>query len=148
VEILRYPPAKNETDLELALLEALRRGARWLRIIGGMGGRLDQSYGNILLLSIPQLAGIDARYVSSMQTLWLVGPGTHELDGNVQDTISLLPFTNDVFGITTQGLRYPLINETLRIGPSRGMSNVIDSLPASVSFTDGFLLIVHTIGRA
>ena len=42
----RYPSEKNETDLELALLLAAKRGAKWLRIIRALGGRFDQELGN------------------------------------------------------------------------------------------------------
>ena len=41
-EIERHPVHKNETDLELALMRAVERGARWIRIVVGLGGRLEQ----------------------------------------------------------------------------------------------------------
>lgn len=147
-EIFRFSHAKDETDLELALIEAVKRKATWIRIIGAMGGRIDQTMGNIQLLSHPDLFHVDARLVSAGQTLWLAHPGRHELVGNDGDTISLLPFHTDVTGIVTDGLEYPLENETLFLGPARGMSNVIISQPASVTFKSGALTIVHTIGRA
>src|SRR5690606_36583437 len=40
-EVERHPAQKDETDLELALTRAVERGADWLRVIGGLGGRLD-----------------------------------------------------------------------------------------------------------
>ena len=43
VRILRYPPAKDETDLELALSHALKAGYNPVIIFGAFGGRLDQS---------------------------------------------------------------------------------------------------------
>ena len=36
--IERYPAAKDETDLELALLAAVERGATWIRMLGAIGG--------------------------------------------------------------------------------------------------------------
>lgn len=147
-EIFRFSHAKDETDLELALLEAVHRGAKWIRIIGAMGGRIDQTMGNIQLLSHPDLDHVDARLVSGRQTLWLTEPGTHQLMGEVGDTISLLPFHGDVAGIVTHGLEYPLDHETLYLGPARGMSNVIITQSASVTFDSGVLTIVHTVGRA
>src|SRR5690606_26406959 len=59
VEILRYPPEKNETDLELALMLAAERGADWIRVLGAMGGRLDQTLANIYLLALPALRDRD-----------------------------------------------------------------------------------------
>jgi thiamine pyrophosphokinase len=148
VELLRFPPTKDETDLELALMEAVRRDAQIIRILGGIGGRIDQTFGNIHLLQIGELVGLDVRLVAGDQTIWVVGPGEHELDGDIGDTISLLPLNEAVTDITTTGLEYPLQNETLEAGPARGMSNIIISNDASINFKSGKLLIVHTIGRA
>src|SRR5690606_28020488 len=68
VEVLKFPAEKNETDLELALLEAARRGLASIRVIGALGDRLDQTIANIYLLGLPQLVGRDAKLVSGKQT--------------------------------------------------------------------------------
>src|SRR3954467_10916801 len=39
VEIERHPAHKDETDLELALLRALQRGARRIVVLAALGGR-------------------------------------------------------------------------------------------------------------
>ena len=147
-EIGRYPPEKDETDLELALLAAVRRGATWLRLIGAAGNRLDQTLANIYLLALPALVGRDVRLVDGKQTLWLAGPGEHALDGAPGDTISLIPLAGDALGVQTEGLRYPLRGETLRFGPARGVSNVMLGGPARVTLAGGLLVVVHTPGRA
>ena len=148
VELIRFPPAKDETDLELALLEAVRRDAEIIRIIGAIGGRVDQTFGNVYLLQIGALVGLDVRLVSGDQTIWVVGAGEHKLAGDIGDTVSLLPLNEAVTGITTTGLEYPLQNETLEAGPARGMSNIMTTPHASISLATGKLLVVHTIGRA
>ena len=148
VEIMQFPPAKDETDLELALIEAYKRGATWIRILAAVGGRLDQTIANIYLLALPCLATIDTKIVAGRQTTWLLSAGEHELEGNRGDTISLLPFDDDVNGITTSGLEYPLKNESLVKGPARGISNVISEPPAKISVKEGRLVVIHTIGRA
>lgn len=68
--------------------------------------------------------------------------------GAIGDTLSLIPFQDDVVGIITNGLEYALRGETLHFGPARGVSNVIISPEASVTFKSGILLIIHTIGHA
>ena len=40
-------------------------------------------------------------------------------------TVSLLPFGGDADGVTTDGLVYPLADESLALGSARGVSNVI-----------------------
>lgn len=147
-EITRVRAEKDETDLELALLEAARRGANPILLIGAAGGRLDHMLANIYLLAMPELRGRDVRAVSGRQTLWLIGPGEHALEGAPGDTISLLPLTPEAARIVTEGLMYPLRGETLRIGAARGVSNVMQAAQARVTLGEGLLLVVHTQGRA
>src|SRR5262245_42723158 len=54
-ELQHYPQEKNETDLELALQWTAQRGVTWMRIIGGVGDRLDQTIANLYLLTLPIL---------------------------------------------------------------------------------------------
>ncbi|MBN1963425.1 MAG: thiamine diphosphokinase [Anaerolineae bacterium] len=146
--ILRYPSQKDETDLELALRYAAEQGADWLRIIGGMGGRLDQTLANVLLLILPLCDGRDVRLVAGGQAAWIMQPGEHVLHGAVEDTLSLIPLGGDAAGVSTGGLRYPLRDETLRFGAARGISNVFVEPVATVRLRAGVLLAVHTLGRA
>ncbi len=88
------------------------------------------------------------RLVAGAQTIWLIGPGDHALDGAPGDTISLIPLDGDAENVRTDGLEYPLQGETLRFGPARGMSNVIQRQPARVSLDAGRLVVIHTLGRA
>jgi thiamine pyrophosphokinase len=147
-EVLRYPEAKNETDLELALIYAVEHGAQWIRILGGVGDRLDQTLSNIYLMALPILQGCDVRMVAVKQETWLIGTGTHEIDGSAGDTISLIPLNGTVHGVKTDGLHYPLRDEDLLFGPARGVSNIMSGEHASITVREGMLLVVHTLGRA
>lgn len=147
-ELHRYPEEKNETDLELALMYAATEGVRWIRIIGGVGDRLDQTLSNVYLLALPALNGIDTRMVAGRQEAWLAQMGENVILGAKNDTVSLIPLSGRANGVTTEGLYYPLRDEDLLFGPARGVSNVLNGERASVTFRDGALLIVHTIGRA
>jgi thiamine pyrophosphokinase len=148
VEIQRHPPEKNETDLELALMLAVEKGISWVRVIGALGGRLDQMLSNVYLLALPALAGLDVRLVAGKEEAWLAQAGETVIDGVKGDTVSLIPLSGVVEGVETQGLYYPLRHETLRFGPARGVSNVMVTERAQVRLQTGTLLIVHTDGRA
>jgi thiamine pyrophosphokinase len=148
VEIHRASTDKDETDLELALLIAAKRGCDPIRIFGAIGDRLDQTIGNVYLLALPELRDRDTRLVSGKQTAWLAYPGEHIIVGEPGDTISLLPIGAEITGILTDRLKYPLRRETLLFGPARGMSNVLLANEARVTFDSGLLLIIHTIGQA
>ncbi|MBI5671569.1 MAG: thiamine diphosphokinase [Chloroflexi bacterium] len=147
-DIRRYPEEKNETDLELALLLAAEQGAMWIRVLGAVGGRLDQTLGNVYLLALPELAGRDVRLVAGRQETWLLYSGESVIHGTPGDTVSLMPISGLVRGVRTENLYYPLRDETLAFGPARGMSNVMQAETARVWTQDGILLVVHTLGRA
>jgi thiamine pyrophosphokinase len=146
-QIVDFPAEKDEIDLELALLYAVEHGARWLRVLGAVGNRLDQVLANIYLLTLGALASCDTRLVSGKQTLWLLDPGTHDLRGEPGDTLSLVPLAGDAVNVRTEGLGYPLRGETLTFGPARGVSNTFEDTQARVAFEGGRLIVVHTVGE-
>ena len=146
--IRRHPPDKDETDLELALLHCAEIGAELVVILGGLGGRFDQTLANILLLTHPAFSALDITVVDGEQAIALLRPGAHTIAGDIGDTISLIPLSASVEGITTENLKYALDSESLQLGPARGVSNVMLAKQASVRFSRGLLLLAHTIGRA
>jgi thiamine pyrophosphokinase len=147
-EVRAFPASKDETDLELALIAAAQRDGNPIRIVGAVGDRLDQTLGNITLLALPPLRGHDVRLVSGKQTTWLAYPGQTVIAGQPGDTLSLIPVEAEATGIITENLEYPLRHETLTFGPARGMSNVLLTGQARVTFERGLLLMIHTQGRA
>jgi thiamine pyrophosphokinase len=142
VEIKQFPKEKDETDLELALLELVSRKFKKLRIVGGMGKRIDHTLGNISLLSIPGLQNMDVRLVDDACEIFLVKK-TATIKGKPNDRISLLPLFGPVLGITTKGLEYPLKNETLHPENTRGISNVMTLSSCAINFTKGKLICIH-----
>ena len=148
VDVRQYPPEKDFTDLELALQHLIERDVTWIRIIGGLGGRLDQALANVYLLALPSLRQCDVRLVAGKQETRLLYPGQYLVHGSPGDTVSLIPVGGDVHGIYTEQLAYPLTDETLYFGPARGISNVMQMGSARVTVDEGMLLLVHTIGRA
>jgi len=141
-EVRQYPVEKDETDLELALLAAVECGCGSIRLAAALGGRLDQTLANIYLLNLPQMDGVDARLDDGKTEVVLIR-STHELEGRAGDTVSLLPLSPLVRGITTTDLKFPLIDESLEFSRSRGISNVMLSSTATIEVTSGALLCVH-----
>jgi thiamine pyrophosphokinase len=146
---IEHPRAKDETDLELALRHAARSGAEEIVILGALGGRLDHTLSNVLLLALPDLAGIGVRLVDGLGVAMLVRSGeTVTLGGSRGDSVSLLPLGGDVYGVTTRGLAWALDGETLVFGFSQGVSNEMVSLTAEIEVGEGTLLVVHDMLEA
>jgi thiamine pyrophosphokinase len=144
VTIVRHPQRKDETDLELALEYAAGHGAGEILVLGALGDRWDQTLANALLLASPTLAAVRTWLADGSQQVTLARPGDplvlHGLPG---DTLSLLPLAGDAHGVTTDGLEYPLHDETLRFAATRGVSNTLLGTTATVHLAAGLLLVVH-----
>ena len=147
--IVTAPRAKDETDLELGLDEALRVEPQEIIICAALGARVDHLLANILLLARPELANVDVRIVGGAENLRLLRAAGGEpaeliLDGAQGDLLSLLPLDENVKGVHTNGLVYPLRGESLRFGRARGISNLFATASPSVSLQSGHLLVIHT----
>ncbi|MGF1505143.1 MAG: thiamine diphosphokinase [Chloroflexi bacterium] len=148
VRIERSPAEKDETDLELALLYARRQQAAETVLIGALGGRLDMSLANLLLLTQPALNDMHIQVWYGTQTARLIRPPGQSIPAAPGDTLSLIPLVGDALRVTTHGLKYPLNDEPLHYGPARGISNIFTHASAAISLQEGLLFAVHTPGRA
>ncbi|HEY7522087.1 MAG TPA: thiamine diphosphokinase [Candidatus Limnocylindrales bacterium] len=152
VRLARFAEAKDESDTELAILEAIGAGATRITLLGALGGpRLDHALANIGLLAHPRLVDCPTRLLSDDACVSLVvapdprgASVDRALPGRVGDLVSLLPMGGGVTGVTTRGLRYPLRDEPLPAGPARGLSNVRDAADAGLTLRRGLLLVVET----
>ncbi len=144
-EILKFPAEKDETDLELALLETVRRGYGQIFIAAALGGRLDQTLANVFLLALPELAGVDARLHDGREEAFLIRE-VGVIHGQAGEIVSLLPLFGPAESIRTTGLRYPLRGETLLPERSRGISNEMLGEQAEVRLEKGVLLCIHRLG--
>ena len=160
VAVKRFPAEKNETDLELALSAAVDAGYDVIRVIGALGGRLDQTLGNLFLLMLPELKNCDVRFDDGLEEVLLLnseaaqpsdadtasnqGKTSIRIQGRTGDVISLLPLNGAVTGIRTEGLYYPLNEETLYPEHTRGISNVMRADTATISIENGTLLCIHS----
>jgi len=139
----RYPRAKDQTDLELAMDRAEAADSATIVVLGALGGRWDMSAGNINLLAARARPGRRIILIAGGQTLFpLAGPDRLGLSDHMGATVSLIPVGQQAAGVSLSGMAFPLANETLSLGSTRGISNRVISTPAEVSFKTGRLLVV------
>ena len=146
VEVRKYPVEKDETDLEIALFAATKMKPDKIWVVAALGNRLDQTLGNIFLLSHPELAGKNIRMVDGQQEVFLIRE-SGDVTGKEGQRVSLLPLNGPAKGITTAGLKYPLNDETLYPERTRGISNCMTSENAHISLKSGLLLCIHSISN-
>ncbi|MEP6776089.1 MAG: thiamine diphosphokinase, partial [Chloroflexota bacterium] len=134
---------KWETDTELALLAALDYAPKQIFVFGAIGGRLDHSLANVLLLTHPAFASRDVHILDGRNELFLAKPKAwNTINGYANDIVSLLPIGLAAEAVTTRGLQWPLEGETLVAGKARGVSNRISNpATAAVRYKAGQLLV-------
>ncbi|MGC9521827.1 MAG: thiamine diphosphokinase [Anaerolineae bacterium] len=139
------PAAKDETDLELALMWAAETpGVTEIVILGAFGGRPDQELANMLLLALPDLVAHHVLMVDGAWTVQLIRPGVHTvLQGSPGDRLSLIPLGGTARGIRTTGLAFPLEGEALAFSKGRGVSNRFEAELATVDVQEGLLWCFH-----
>ncbi len=145
-QFIAHPVAKDETDLELALLYAVSHFDEAVWLFGALGGRLDHMLANILLLAHPELEERLIVLFSPNERAWLVS-GKTEIRGEIGDIVSLIPLGEDTDVAETTGLKWELQNERLTFGLARGVSNVMVADVATVWVRNGRLLCIHSLKR-
>lgn len=141
-EIEQHPIAKDATDLELAILAARDHGARRVTVFGGGGGRHDHLLANALVLANDAFADLAVDAVVGTARITVVRDLV-ELRGPPGSLCSLIPVGGAAHGVRTEGLRYPLHDEDLAPGSTRGVSNEFLAPHAVVTLRAGVLLAVQ-----
>jgi thiamine pyrophosphokinase len=143
VMVEKHPIAKDETDLELALIWVLAKGIKHIRIVAAQGDRFDHTLGNLFLLMLPELADCDVRLEDGRNEVFLIRSKA-TVEGLPGDRVSLLPLGKPSAGVTTRGLRFALFGETLQPERTRGISNTMLETSATIELTGGILICIHT----
>ncbi len=142
-KIHQYPTAKDTSDLEIAIQYAIALQPQKIIIVGGLGGRVDHLLANVMLLQRYRNENLVISMDDGTVEMQLV-MGKLAINGAAGDIVSLIPLSEQVVGIVTENLEFPLKSETLMIGESRGISNVMLSDNANVLINSGVLLCIHT----
>ncbi|MCR5123101.1 MAG: thiamine diphosphokinase, partial [Ruminococcus sp.] len=137
-----YPKEKDDTDLMLAAKEALSRGCDEIVILGALGGRFDHTFANIQALGFIAEHGADGMVASVDEDIMMVFPGINLFRRDDGRSFSLFAFSDEVKGLTIEGVKYPLKNACITNRFPIGISNEITADHAVVSFTEGLLLVV------
>jgi thiamine pyrophosphokinase len=140
--VVRHPEAKDATDLELALDEAVSLGARRVLVVASGEGRLDHLLASLVLLGSERYAALELDALVGAAVVHVVR-GERILSGGTGELLTLVPLGGPAHGVTTEGLEYPLRGETLEPGSTRGVSNVFTGDVARVTLTSGVLLAIR-----
>ena len=143
VEILRFPTDKDKSDLELALELAAERGATSVTVFAALGLRWDMTIANLLLLAAPCSAGMEVELLDSGTRIFLISSQQKvSLSVSPGSMISFLPLHGAVHGVTLQGFKYSISEQTFSFASTRGVSNQLPTGQGSVAVQSGMLLCI------
>ena len=138
-----FPVEKDDTDAMLAARKGLELGFREFLFYGSLDGpRLDHTIANFQTLQF--LADHDARgyLVGRDYIITVVKDETIRFEAGAEGILSVFCLGPDAHGVTLEGLYYPLKDGTLTSGFPLGVSNHFTETPASITVTDGSLLVM------
>lgn len=143
--VITLPSQKDDADMLSALKAGWAAGAREFHIVGGLGGRLDHTLGNVQLLTFISRAGGSAFLYGSRIT------ATAVTDGSVRfppvpvpqfPMVSVFSADNESHGVRIRGLKYEVSDFTVSNAIAQ-LSNELVGLDASISVEHGTLIVTY-----
>lgn len=142
--VFLLPSEKDMTDTEAAIDIASQLGFAHIDVLGGFGGRLDHTLGNVALLAKYVDSPIHLRVFDGINSVTMVGPGTHTVARNGYTYFGVLPYGGCARSVSLSGVKYSVQNIELSDSSTLGVSNEITHAYATVSCEEGYLLLVHS----
>ena len=144
VEIIKFPPEKDYTDTEIAIMEAMKRGADTIYLFGGLGTRADHSLGNIGLLLTTKNKGARLLIVDDHNKMYLADKNM-SLNGSQGEIISFHALSDVVKGFEIRGAKYNLNSYDMHLLDPRAVCNEFIDTAINIKYESGELLIIHAI---
>ncbi len=140
--VVLHKPEKDDTDMMLAVREALGRRAETLIIYGGLGGRIDHEYANIQTLAYIADHGAKGFLVGRGYVCTVIKNSGIAFDSDMRGTVSVFCHGSKAEGVELTGLKYPLTDYTLTNDYPLGVSNEFTGVPSSISVKNGLLAVM------
>jgi thiamine pyrophosphokinase len=119
---LQFPTAKDATDGELAVREAIKRGATEIILAGAFGGQFDHALSHAVQLIGLAEAGILAFATSGDEEAWPLLEHVSLRQMPEAARISLIGLT-PLKALSITGVRWPLHNRDVPMGSTLTLSN-------------------------
>ena len=145
---ITYPAEKDLTDTEAALTHALEKGCRNVILLGGMGGRLDHTMGNIGLLDKYYNSFDHMEFIDGKNRMELLKDSGRTLKRDARyKYFGLVSLNAEASGIDIRGAKYELTGASLERASTLGVSNEFSEDTVDIYVLEGTLLIVRSADR-
>ena len=140
--VIHLPAEKDDTDMVFALRKGLEMGYRRFVLLGGVGGRLEHTLGNLQLLDWLTTQGAQGFLAGEKTVATALRNGTIIFPANMNGCLSVLCNSGTAQGVTLSGLKYPLTDHFLSGTYPIGVSNEFIGESATVRVESGSLLLI------
>ncbi len=145
--VIQLPAEKDDTDMVYALRKGLELGYRRFVMLGGVGGRLEHTLGNLQLLDWLALHGAQGFLAGEKTVATCIRDGrTITFPPSMSGYLSVFCNSGTAERVTLTGLKYPLDRYDLTGGFPLGVSNQFLGEEARVSAEKGSLILVWKDG--
>ena len=140
----RFPAEKNASDLELALALCLELGIKQVEVFGATGTRWDHSFSNFLMLKHFFDLGLQVILVNEKNRAMVLAPVQRIRKDQVKKYryLSILPISMEGILVSERGVKYPLDEERLLFGQTRGVSNESIGKDIEIEVLEGVALLI------
>ena len=141
--VIQLPAEKDDTDMVFALRKGFAMDYRRFVLLGGVGGRLEHTLGNLQLLDWLALHGAQGFLAGEKTAATCIRDGQHiDFPASMAGYLSVFCNSGTARGVTLRGLKYPLEGHTLTGDFPLGVSNQFLGQTACVSVDQGSLLLL------
>lgn len=140
VEKVTFSADKDLTDTHLAIQYCLDHGIMQLRLLGALGKRMDHTLSNLSLLQWIDSRGGSAELVDAHNRITYL-KDSMEIIGEEGQVLSIIPIS-PLEGLDIEGVRYPLVAQSVPYASSLCVSNRITVPKAFVRLTKGEAFVI------
>lgn len=140
--VVQLPKAKDDTDMVFALRKGLELGYRRFVLLGGVGGRLDHTLGNLQILDWLTTQGAAGFLAGEKIAATALRNGSITFPASMSGYLSVFCNSGTAEGVTLSNVKFPLDDYTMSGSFPIGVSNEFLGGPAAVSVRNGSLLLL------
>ena len=141
-KLIRHSPIKDDTDMALAAAYAAKEGYSKFIIYGGLGGRLDHTIANLMLINSMAKAGLEAYLIGEDIIITAVFRERLIFSEKCTGMFSAFCLGESCTGVTESGLKYTLEDEELSSGMTLGVSNEYIGQKSYVEVKENVLTVI------
>lgn len=142
LKCITLPTAKDDTDTLAAVKFAISEGYYRIRMLGGIGARLDHTIANLQTLAYGLECGAFITMSDEYNSAFLLKDGWADVYKKKDSYLSIFSWSDVSKHVTIKGTAYDVVDAEFSRKFPVGVSNEIVDERAVIAIEDGILLVV------